>query len=678
MKLLHTILLYLLSITTLIAQPQLGSWQWAQQMGGYFNTSSGQDEQVTDMCTDKYGNVYTVGHVYEDPKFNQRFFTPPSYNGALNVSYGFLAKYDKCGNFKWVRFINEQETSLEVAVDDSLNVYIDGGGATIFQLDSIHMDTILNTGFFLAKYDSSGNNVWIKAIRAYEGPITYFPHLTVRPNGNLSTIISINSGIFYPGFSYVGTHACNAIFEFDRNGNPVSMIPIDSTNYSNFSLDIDDAIYDNSGNIVMTYGVFDTTRIFDTVIYLPSGSSTHFLLKANPLTKKIIWIREIVQDQYDISGFTYLSIDNRNNIYATGYMGLNSVFNGDTTRFNSTVTFAVDATVKLDSNGNTLWHNIAYSISPTGGGGSYVGRTALSGNQYLCVPINVNGPTYWGGDTLNSIGGVSGTNPWVFTFLNASNGHLVYWDSLPQSNINTTDIFKLIADEQGNVIIGGDFSGGLLNNQIYNVGGINDAFIIKWGLSCSDTEALVPPLAALDLIASDSGHQAIALNWQDMAMYADRYRVYRSTIDSITGFVLIDSVNKYTDHYTDTHVTTNQVYWYRVSAVNNAGETFSNSDSAIIIPAGIAELSDIRHIALYPNPANSYTKLSIWSDANLPFSATITLTDIQGRDSYVKQAEIIQGKNDFIIDLSELSAGVYIVNLHCDNGTYTKRLVVIR
>ena len=238
---------------------------------------------------------------------------------------------------------------------------------------------------------------------------------------------------------------------------------------------------------------------------------------------------------------------------------------------------------------------------------------------------------------------------------------------------------KIISDEQGNIYVGGYFSSELEvgTDTIYNMGGINDAFILKWGLPCPDTTAIIPPLAAEDLVAYAVGQHAIDVDWHNVAQYADRYRVYRSTTDSLTGYSLIDSVSKYTTHYVDVNVVANQIYWYRVSAVNGAGQSFSNSDSAIIIPNGIADIGNgIQHIALYPNPAASYTKLSVWSDVS--FSSPITVTDMEGREFYNKQSEIYPGKNDLVIDISDMSAGVYVVSIHRNNGIYSKRLVLLK
>jgi hypothetical protein len=408
-----------------------------------------------------------------------------------------------------------------------------------------------------------------------------------------------------------------------------------------------------------------------------SGGYRTFLLKADYSTHKIKWIEEWTEDQFQESGFSSLLVDNQDNIITNGSGGQGAVFNGDSIKFTSTAATFMEVCFKLDSNGNTMWYLVANNTNQANTP-VYSEQIALYGSQYVCTPINVSGPTYWGGDTFNYVG----STPYVVTFINTNTGKVEFGDSIAESNPNNSVPIKIISDEQGNVYVGGYFSSELIAGQdtIYNIGGINDAFILKWGVPCAeDSTSLLPPQPAIDLVAYAAGLHAIDVNWQNISQYANRYRIYRSITDSITGYSLIDSVSNSTSQYTDVNVVANQIYWYRVSAVNNAGETFSNSDSAIIIPNGISEVSSaIRHIALYPNPANSYTELSVWSGASSSFSATISVTDIEGKEIYNNQAEIAQGKNDFVIDISGINAGVYIVNLQSNNGTYSKRLVVVK
>lgn len=247
---------FFLSSITLSAQASLGRWQWAQQQGGTHNFNSGEDEEVRDICTDRLGNVYAVGKVYKDPDFDNHLYVTSS---AFGLYDAFISKYDKCGHLKWVRFGGGTglDQASEVLVDDSLNVYVLGTASSNLNQfpDSLQNSTTTSKGLFWAKYDSIGNLKWVHFARSKDRKVS-FPSLNFKANGNLTTEIVVgDTGTFYPGFNYRATHACNALFDFDRNGNPVKLIPIDSakTSYTALTLSINDISYDSRGNIGMPY-----------------------------------------------------------------------------------------------------------------------------------------------------------------------------------------------------------------------------------------------------------------------------------------------------------------------------------------------------------------------------------------------------------------------------------------
>jgi hypothetical protein len=667
MKFLCTAFLLFLTIflSTISAQPSLGIWQWAHQAGGVYNTANGQNEQVKDMCTDKYGNIYTVGTVYRNPYFNgQQFFAPFASFGSSDA---FVAKYDKCGNLKWVRF----------GGTTTLNVYILGfAGTNNAQFpDSNHTLTIPRPGTFWAKYDSTGNIKWVNVSTRNEEPTPY-TKMKFRPNGNICAVLAIDTGIFYPGFYFRASHDGNALFEYDRNGNPANITPLDSTRpYTASAFNIRDVSYQDNGNIVFAYAVIDTTRIFDSIFYTPTNVFRDFLIKANYLTKKIIWVREFKEGALQQSGISSAIFDKIGNIYVSGNGEKNSVFLDDTIQYSHSTGISQPLIYKIDSDGGKIW---GYTGDANTNNTSFTfDLMRYNNDQKIIAPMQLYQNFYWAGDTFRTTGAQIGLME-----LSSNTGAVISWDPLPGTfNVYSgNQVGAFSQDEQGSILLGGYISAGLYaGNSIYNIGGKNDAFLMKWGLNCTDSDALITPLAAERLVANASGTNAIDVDWQNVAQYANSYRVYRSTVDSITGYVQIDSVSKYAQHYTDVNVTPGQPYWYKVSAVNSAGETYSNADSASIHTVGISEMqNNIRHIALYPNPANSYTQLSIWNDASLSLPASISVIDMEGREFYGKQAVIAQGKNDLVMDISSMATGIYVVNIRVDNASYSKRLVIVR
>ena len=121
-----------------------GAQQWIRQTG----TSS--RERAYDVTVDSSGNVYVTGS------------TEGAFTGANAGGYDiFLTKYNSSGTQHWIRQIgtSSSDSASGVAVDSSGNVYVTG--RTYGAL------TGANAGsgdIFLTKYNSSGDQQWIKQI----------------------------------------------------------------------------------------------------------------------------------------------------------------------------------------------------------------------------------------------------------------------------------------------------------------------------------------------------------------------------------------------------------------------------------------------------------------------------------------------------------------------------------
>ncbi len=120
-----------------------GNQVWARQVG------TAERDSAMGVTVDRLGNVYISGE------------TNGSFDGFVNRGDqdAFLIKFDAAGNELWVQQIGTDSTDISeaVAVDNAGNVYINGltggslGGANAGMLD-----------VFLAKFDSSGNQVWTR------------------------------------------------------------------------------------------------------------------------------------------------------------------------------------------------------------------------------------------------------------------------------------------------------------------------------------------------------------------------------------------------------------------------------------------------------------------------------------------------------------------------------------
>lgn len=124
-----------------------GRNEWNTFMG-----SSVYDEAKA-ITVDRSGNVYVVG--FSDARWG----TPgPPFTFGLGA---FVAKLNSNGLRQWVRFMTPQgsQRATAVAVDANGDVYVGGWGGTS-EWSTPPNETQVGNGSFVAKLDSSGNEVW--------------------------------------------------------------------------------------------------------------------------------------------------------------------------------------------------------------------------------------------------------------------------------------------------------------------------------------------------------------------------------------------------------------------------------------------------------------------------------------------------------------------------------------
>lgn len=124
--------------------------EWVRSAGG---TSI---DQALGIAIDPAGNSYVTGNFCETSMFGPFTLTSAGINDI------FVAKYDTSGNVLWARSDGGKsgEDGHAIAVDGSGNSYVTGNreGTSIFG-----PFTLTGGGFFLAKYDSSGNVLWVRS-----------------------------------------------------------------------------------------------------------------------------------------------------------------------------------------------------------------------------------------------------------------------------------------------------------------------------------------------------------------------------------------------------------------------------------------------------------------------------------------------------------------------------------
>lgn len=256
--------------------------------------------------------------------------TTGSLGGPNQGSYdGWIARYNSSGNQVWLRQIGtpEQDNLTRITTDNSGNVYV--GGFTLGNLAGV------NAGLedaFLAKYDSNGNQIWARQFGS--DALDNIFDVTVDNSNN----------VFATGFTIGDLGGSNAsplpvtddsyIAKFDSNGNQIWLRQFGTTAF--------DEAYgvttDSAGNVYATGWTQGDLGGPNAGLY------DIWLVKYNTAGDRI-WARQFGTSEYEFAWD--IDVDSNNNLYVTGWtLG---ALGGS--RFGS-----YDAWVaKYDSNGNQIW-----------------------------------------------------------------------------------------------------------------------------------------------------------------------------------------------------------------------------------------------------------------------------------------------------------------------------------
>lgn len=107
-------------------------------------------------------------------------------------------------------------------------------------------------------------------------------------------------------------------------------------------------------------------------------------------------------------------------------------------------------------------------------------------------------------------------------------------------------------------------------------------------------------------------------------------------------------------------ITIDEAGWYIVDAYD-AYECFATDSVYVVDPTGIFGSGPDHKLLVYPNPASD--ELTVVFDQNIGGSVMLELYDMQGAARYSKEIEVV-GNQSVVVDVSDLSQGLYLVRLH--------------
>ena len=242
-----------------------GNVLWAKSTGGPNN------DVANNIFVDRSGNIYLTGYFVSD---SITFGNTVLINSGGNKSDIFTVKMDSAGNTHWAKSAGgtDQDVGYSICADNNFNVYVSGYflSYTISFGTTTLTNTFMNSDdIFIAKYDSSGNMIWVKKAGGIDDDVSYGICADVRGN------IYITGVFFSPAISFdsitVNSSGGGDVFvaKYDSGGNVLWVRSGGGTDN-----DIGTSITSDASSNVYFTGYFKSTSF-------TFGSVTHYNLGTN-------------------------------------------------------------------------------------------------------------------------------------------------------------------------------------------------------------------------------------------------------------------------------------------------------------------------------------------------------------------------------------------------------------
>jgi hypothetical protein len=529
--------------------------------------------------------------------------------------------------WKWARATGgtRQDQAYAVSVDNIGNVYTTG----FFNSDSIVVDgtsyynsSTYGSTFFIAKYDSIGNALWV---RTTTGQSQVDGHEIGTDNaGNVYVCGGFLQSPNFNGISLTGSLVWYEIFlvKYNSNGTVQWAIPIGGT-ADDYIMDMQ---VDGAGNSYLVGTTTSSVVNFGSSSYQLSQIGTHenmFIAKIDP-SGVLIWAHAI-----EDAKVKSVDVDVSGNVYCVGDFSANTLnFSGTViNNVNSSTTNITNAFIaKYNSNGSLLW---AKAAGNKNGSYSYTSTFDIcaddNGNSYICGGTSGPDAFYFDNIVLNPIYGDYYDG---FIAKYDQNGNAVW--AVSEGGSSTDRIRAIDMDGTGNIYTVVEGYGEFANSSI-NIG----LGIIK--RSSSNQLIYAKPIS----------YPVSTTNLGDLWIHDFK-------VDNIGSAYLTGS-------HSDT-------FYFDVDTIN----VFGGVGDIYVArlgheTSGLNVLKDglMDDLCIYPNPTTGRIMVT-----GASAEATICITDMLGREVYVGQL------NSSEVNLDYLLPGSYVLQMTDNTGNRIVRNIV--
>lgn len=298
------------------------------------------DDVGFSITIDCNNNILVAGKIVSVANFDSLAIASMTYNGG-----GFIAKYDNSGNILWLNGISGSRTTAvqSIATDLYNNVYVCGHFTETTYVDTFSLTSNGSSDAFIGKYSANGNLLWIKSA----GGIGLDAAISLACSDSLLFVAGeFKDSIYFDTTLLVSTNIGNsdiflACLDFDGNYQWIRQAGGNGWDVSR-GIDIDD-----SSNIFLT-GIFMETAYFDSLSVASDGSGDAFLAKYD-INGSIHWVIPMLGTSYTW-GRSVITCDN--NIYVMGHFEGNAQFGSYNLISQGNSDYFIS---KFDEDGNILW-----------------------------------------------------------------------------------------------------------------------------------------------------------------------------------------------------------------------------------------------------------------------------------------------------------------------------------
>lgn len=327
------------------------TWDWAKT--SFIAGDEWQDASAATTATDADGNIYvSCNSNAASITFDGQTFT----NSLPENSKFYLSKYDSGGNLLWVKNNATDDKSYigALTTDAEGNIYALGNYANTISFGNITLtnNDIMKYNMFLTKFDSNGNVVWVK-----EG---------IPANGSFNAISPSAITLDANGNIYITGNASGALATF---GN-VALTIIGQSNAFIVKYDANgnalwgkngngqifafsNVVTDSSGNVYLTGSYQSPTMIFNDITFTNLGHISSYVIKYDSIGNAL-WSKSFSQAPNSITTAS-LVIDSQDNIYLGGYFSTLSLSIDDIVLTNEHLGEADIFITRFDTDGHAVW-----------------------------------------------------------------------------------------------------------------------------------------------------------------------------------------------------------------------------------------------------------------------------------------------------------------------------------